>query len=144
MKNILIVLFLASGMLGLLGCASSSKDISSTYVSPLQYKEYSCDQVTAELDRVTTRSTQLGGKLDQAAANDKKITGAGALIFWPALFALGGNKEQEAEYSKLRGEHDALSQVAVQKNCLTSDRQPAQVETDNKKSSANGGPTKNK
>ena len=46
------------------------------------------------------------------------ITGAGLILFWPALFFIGGTKEQEAEYARLKGEYEALDKVAIQKNCL--------------------------
>ena len=81
------------------GCASASKDIAAAHVPTLQYQPYDCEQ------------------LDEAARNDKTIVGVGALVFWPALFALGGSKEQEAEYARLKGEHDALMQTAVLKKC---------------------------
>jgi hypothetical protein len=71
----------------------------------------------AEADRIRGRVTALGGRLDEAASNDKMLMGAGLLIFWPALFALGGTKEQEAEYARLRGEADAVSQSMVQRKC---------------------------
>jgi hypothetical protein len=60
---------------------------------------------------------QLGGRLDEAASNDQAITGAGIVLFWPALFFLGGTKQQEAEYARLRGEYDALQSVAIAKKC---------------------------
>ena len=100
------------------GCATSSKDVATTYVSPIQYKDYSCDQISAELMRVSSRATELGGRLDQAAQSDAAITGIGLILFWPALFALGGTKQQEADYGRLKGEYEALSQLSVQKNCM--------------------------
>jgi hypothetical protein len=60
---------------------------------------------------------QLGGRLDTAASNDKAIAGVGMILFWPALFALGGTKQQEADYSRLRGEYDAVQQSAVLRKC---------------------------
>jgi len=101
----------------LAGCATASKDIAAQSVSPLQYQQYDCGQITAEMQRVHTRATQLAGRLDEAATNDKVITGVGLILFWPALFALGGTKDQEAEYARLKGEYDALQQVAIQKKC---------------------------
>ena len=71
----------------------------------------------AEGDRIRGRVTALGGRLDEAASNDKMLMGAGLLIFWPALFALGGTKEQEAEYARLKGESDAVTQSMIQKKC---------------------------
>ena len=99
------------------GCANSSKNIATTYVSPLQYKDYTCDQISAEMSRILGRVSETGGRLDQAASNDAVIMGVSAILFWPALFALGGTKQQEAEYGRLKGEYEALGQMAVQKNC---------------------------
>jgi hypothetical protein len=59
---------------------------------------------------------QLGGRLDQASSNDKAIL-AGGILFFPAWFALGGTKQQEAEYARLKGEHEAVQQAAILKKC---------------------------
>ena len=99
-------------------CAKSSKDIVGTYVSPLQYANYECPQIKSEMIRVSSKVKALTGKIDTNNENDKMITGAGLILFWPALFFLGGTKEQEAEYARLKGEYEALDRVAVQKNCI--------------------------
>jgi hypothetical protein len=99
------------------GCATASKDIATSYVSPLQYQSFECDQLSAEAMRIQTRVTQVGGRLDEAAANDQGIMAAGLIVFWPALFFLGGTKQQEAEYARLKGEYDAVQQTAIAKRC---------------------------
>lgn len=99
------------------GCATAAKDLSATYISPLQYQSFDCDQIAQESVRIQARATEIGGRLDEAAANDQGIAVAGAILFWPALFFLGGTKNQEAEYSRLKGEHDALQQQAIMKKC---------------------------
>jgi hypothetical protein len=99
------------------GCATASRDVPTAHVSPLQYGDYDCSQIAAEKSRVQTRLTQMGARLDEASSNDKALVGVGVLLFWPALFALGGTKEQEAEYGRLKGEYEALEKTAVQKNC---------------------------
>lgn len=103
--------------IALAGCATASKDISANYVSPMQFQSYDCQQLSSETQRVQSRVNQLGGRLDEAASNDKAIVGVGMILFWPALFALGGTKQQEAEYSRLKGEYDAIQQSAVIKKC---------------------------
>jgi len=70
------------------------------------------------MQRVHNRALQLAGRLDEAAQNDKILTGVGLILFWPALFALGGTKEQETEYARLRGENEALQQVAVRSRTI--------------------------
>lgn len=101
----------------LTGCATSSKDIATNYVSPVQFQSYDCDQIQSEALRIQARVSQLGGRLDEAASHDQAIAGVGLILFWPALFALGGTKQQEAEYARLKGEYDAIQQSAVAKKC---------------------------
>lgn len=103
------------------GCSSSSKDISSSYVSPLQYQPYDCSQLAGESHRILSRVKEIGGRLDEASSNDKMITGAGVILFWPSLFFLGGTKQQEAEYGRLKGEYDAVQQAAIAKKCTVTE-----------------------
>ena len=108
---------LLSVTLALSGCATSSKDVVTSYISPLQYQSFDCDQLAAENQRLQGRVNQLAGRLDEAASNDKTIGVVGAILFWPALFALGGTKGQEAEYARLKGEAEAIQQAAILKKC---------------------------
>lgn len=101
------------------GCASSSKDLTASYVSPIQYQAYDCPQLSSEAVRIQAKANQLAGQLDKASSNDTAIAWGGALLFWPALFALGGNDAQEAEFSNLKGEYDAVEQAAIAKKCNT-------------------------
>lgn len=98
-------------------CSTASKDISATYASPMQYQGHDCAQLAGENQRLQARIGQLAGRLDEAASNDKAIMGVGMILFWPALFALGGTKGQEAEYARIKGEHDAMQQAAIAKKC---------------------------
>ncbi len=104
------------------GCATAGKDVSAIYVSPAQYSSYDCDQIREELIRIHGRVNEITGRLDQAASNDKAIMGAGLLLFWPALFALGGTKQQESELSRLKGEYDALQVTSTSKKCSAVDK----------------------
>ena len=99
------------------GCATSSDKIAASYVSPMQYQSYDCDQLVAEGARLNQRVLTLQGQVDKAASNDKALTGVGAILFFPVLFALGGNQQQEAEYGRLKGEHEAIQQAAIVKKC---------------------------
>jgi hypothetical protein len=99
------------------GCATAGKDVAATYISPIQYSNYDCDQLRQELLRINGRVNQLTGRLDEAASNDKQLVGVGMILFWPALFALGGTKQQEAELSRLKGEYEALQVASTNKKC---------------------------
>ena len=113
-KNTTIVLAVS---IALGGCATSSSNIAASYTSPMQYQSYDCAQLTSEAQRIQGRVNQLAGRLDEAANNDKVIMGVGMVLFWPALFALGGTKQQEADFARLKGEHDALQQAMIAKKC---------------------------
>ena len=108
---------LVSAGLVLSGCATSSDKISAAYISPMQYQSYDCNQLTAEGTRLSQRVSALQGQVDKAASNDKALTGVGVILFFPVLFALGGNQQQEAEYGRLKGEYEAVQQAAIVKKC---------------------------
>lgn len=99
------------------GCASSTKEIGATYQSPLIYQSYTCDQLSFELGMLNTRAIELGAQVDKASNNDNLLTGVTLVLFWPAVFALGGNEAEEAEYAKVKGDITTIERVAVAKNC---------------------------
>lgn len=103
--------------LALSGCATSSSQIAASYTPPIQYQSYDCAQLISESQRIHGRVNQLAGRLDEAASNDKMLMGVGMILFWPALFALGGTKQQEADYARLKGEDDAIQQTMIAKKC---------------------------
>jgi hypothetical protein len=98
-------------------CSNSSKDIVAIYVSPEQYSNLDCDQIRAEMQRVAGKVRSLTGQLDKNAGNDNVVTGVSLILFWPAVFFLGGTKEEEAEYARLKGEYDALEQASILRKC---------------------------
>jgi uncharacterized lipoprotein YmbA len=100
------------------GCATSSENNHSPYISPAQFQTYSCDELSREIERIQTRVSQLMGQpTDKTLIKDKWILGADLSLSWAALFALGGTREQEAEYVLLKSEYDAIQQWAIAKQC---------------------------
>jgi hypothetical protein len=109
-------IFSLAVMVSFTGCASTAKNVSPAYVSPLQYQHYDCEQVEQELNRVGRRVNEVSGQQDRAANKDAVAMGVGLVVFWPALFFLiGGDKEDEL--ARLKGEYEALEQCAVDKKC---------------------------
>jgi hypothetical protein len=104
----------------LAGCASSSDDVASAYVSPLTYENYACPQLAAEMDRISVRVQQVAGSVDHAATNDKIAMGVGLVLFWPALLMLKGNGPQHEELARLKGEYDAINEQTIHRNCNSS------------------------
>ena len=99
-------------------CASHPDKIAASSVSTMQYQDYSCKQVAAELDRVERKSNELYYRLDKTAGNDSAQMAVGMLLFWPTLFFLeGGDGPEAAEYARLKGEMEALEKVSIKKKC---------------------------
>ena len=110
-------LIIAFALVVITGCSTAAKDISARYVSSAQYASYDCEQVEQELIRISGKVQAMTGQLNDNLEPDNVTTTAGILLFWPALFFLGGTKEQEAEYAQLKGEYNALEQASIQKKC---------------------------
>jgi len=107
--NIVLLAFLS-------GCAASPDSITGTYVSPLQYSTYSCDQIKMEMMRVSRKVSEVTGQQQKARTKDAWALGVGLVLFWPAIFfMIGGDKKEELAH--LKGEFDALESAAIQKEC---------------------------
>ncbi|HEB98353.1 MAG TPA: metal ABC transporter ATP-binding protein [Thiotrichales bacterium] len=118
MEKIKRIVVMVSVSVAMVGCATAPDKLPTTYVSPLKYKDYDCDQIIMEMDYVSKRTTDLYQSLDKKADNDAVQMGVGLILFWPALFLLeGGDGPEAQEYSNLRGEFEALRTAAVQKKC---------------------------
>jgi hypothetical protein len=60
------------------GCASSSTEIQPQYVSQIQYQHLSCQQISAEAQRVSRRVAEVSGVQDEKASSDAVATRSGA------------------------------------------------------------------
>lgn len=99
-------------------CASAPANVTAQYVSPLQYRNYDCDQLAVESQRIGLRASEVSGQQQQKANNDALATGVGIVLFWPALIFLASG-DKSGELSRLKGESDAIEQAAIQKGCMT-------------------------
>jgi hypothetical protein len=115
--------------LALTACASGSKNITSSYVSPFQYSAYDCDQLSGEAHRINAQASALARILDDTERNDRAISAGIAAYLVSTVFLglpealsvaatfLGGNKQQEAEYAHLKGWQDAIQETVLMKKC---------------------------
>ena len=118
MNKFLPLALLSTSLLS--GCATSPNELPTTYVSPLKYKKYDCDQLVEEMDHVSHRTASLYTTLDKKASNDAAQMGVGLFLLWPTLFFLeGGDGPEASEYSNLKGEFKALRTATVTKKCST-------------------------
>lgn len=98
-------------------CASSSADVTPSYVSPVVYAAYTCQQLGLEAQAISTRAASLSGVQDSKRTQDSVATAAAIVIFWPAAFFVGGDKQTAAELAQMKGQMVAIEQASIQKNC---------------------------
>ena len=101
----------------LAGCATSPKDIQPTYVSPVLYQNLSCQQLAQEAARVSHEAQTATGAQTQQQSRDAVATTVGVIVFWPALFLIGGDKGNAAQIANLKGQMNAIEQASIAKNC---------------------------
>ena len=112
----LLAVCLATGWL--VGCASSSKNIAPSYVSPIVYQDHDCTQLAQEAQRVSENAARAAGIQDEKANSDALATGVAVVLFWPAAFFVsGGDGQTAAELAKLRGQKEAIEQASIKKRC---------------------------
>src|SRR5690606_5692906 len=93
----------------LVGCATSPDKITGSYVSPIQYSSYDCDQLRMEMVRISAKVAEVSGQQKRQASNDAVAMGVGLVLFWPALFFLAGGNDRKEELANLKGQYDALT-----------------------------------
>lgn len=100
------------------GCATNPDKMTASYVSPMRYSSYDCDQIAMEKYTLERRISELHGVLKKESSNDNAQMAVGMLLFWPTLFFLeGGDGPQATEYQRLKGEYEALGEASVMKKC---------------------------
>ena len=114
-KNLTLIALAASFVMQ--GCTTPPKNIPAKYVAPSKYQAYNCYQLSIEFQRLQTQMLELDGKLEQESSKDSVMGVFGAIVFFPALFLTGGHSQQETEYAALKGDVEAMQQVAFQKKC---------------------------
>jgi hypothetical protein len=108
---------IALAMTVLAGCATRPDAVVPTHVSAARYEDRTCKSLQRELDDVTASLTQASGRLNDKANQDAAVVGVGTILFWPVLFALGGNSGMESEVARLKGEKIALEQQIAERDC---------------------------
>ena len=101
----------------LTGCASSSSEIAPAYVSPVMYQSYNCQQLGLEAQGISQRAAALSGAQDSQRTKDGLVTAAAIVVFWPAAFFVGGDKQTAAELANMKGQMVAIEQASTVKKC---------------------------
>jgi hypothetical protein len=101
------------------GCATRSEDVAAAYVSPPNYNQLNCRQLADTAALVSERAFNLRGERDDSKHAWEIVPPSGALVvLWPTAF-MANDPARMAEYTRLKGEFDAILQTSVRKGCST-------------------------
>jgi hypothetical protein len=101
-------------------CAKSPESIAPSYISPMTYGQYQCDQLGAEAQRVEGALVQVSAQQRQARSND---TVGVIFLGLPVSSLSGGNVADQV--ARLKGEQQTLRQVMTEKRCAMPPVAPA-------------------
>ncbi len=116
-KTVSTIVLTAFVSANIAGCASKGSDVQAAYVPVSLYGNLTCEQIAQELYDVGYKAAELSGQLDNAAGKDAGLVAVGVILFWPALFFVGGDKNKEAQLAQLKGTRDSLIKAGKQKGC---------------------------
>lgn len=114
-------LMLAALLAGLMssGCATRSEDVAAAYVSPPNYNQLNCRQLADTAALVSESAFNLRGERDDSKHAWEIVPPSGApVVLWPTAF-MANDPARMAEYTRLKGEFDAILQTSVRKGCST-------------------------
>lgn len=116
-----------TGLVMLSACASHPNTVPASYVSPIKYDIYSCEQISTEMDTIARKTISIYSDLVFKSNADTLEMGIG-IIFWPALLMLdGGDGALANEYAILKGEFKALEDSYINKQCTFTYQSPEDI-----------------
>ena len=115
--SIISAFLMGASTIGLSGCANDPKNISASYVSPIQYEGYTCPQIREEAARLSSKAAEITGVQQSKANGDAVAMGVGLVLFWPSLFFIKGDGSTATEVAHLKGQMDALEQASIKRKC---------------------------
>ena len=111
-----IVTTLTAATLALAGCATAPEQVAATYVSPVAFSGQTCCQLNAQAQQLNARLATATRQQTQQANNDATMTAVALVLFWPAVFWIGGN-DQGPAIAQMRGEAQAIQSAAIARGC---------------------------
>ncbi|MEL7465480.1 MAG: hypothetical protein AAFN79_15535 [Pseudomonadota bacterium] len=103
-------------------CANKAEDVSAAYVSPTGYQGFTCEELVTEREGLKERISVVAAEQDSKAGGDAAAVAVGAIVFLPALLFLAAGDDKSGELSRLKGEFDAVTEVAVEKDCIPAEQ----------------------
>lgn len=103
------IILLSALLCGCMNMPTQPSQITGSYTSGLQYEQFSCEKLGAELDSLARRENQLG------IAQEQRVKTSRMQAFW---YGFGqGDGIEAAELANVRGEKEAVRKAMAGNSC---------------------------
>lgn len=106
------VILAALPLLAIAACAKHPDSISASYISDVQYRSWSCRQLSEEQGRLSAAYTTAAKQQENARTNDT----VGVILIGLPVSSLSGDNIAP-EIARLKGEQEAIRKAMTFKKC---------------------------
>ncbi len=96
------------------GCANYPDKIPAAYISPLVYKNYTCEELSREYNRLILQCSALTIIQKKAADHDSAAVCIG-IIFFPVIPM---SADRGHELAQIKGQRKTIEYIAIERNCM--------------------------
>jgi hypothetical protein len=121
LSNLVMATFAFMSVALIVGCAASPEDIKPQHVSDVQYRDWTCEQLSAERQRIVADLSTASARQEETSSGDV----FGVFLLGLPLGSITG-EDLEPQIAQLKGERDAIDRVAKLNDCVIA---PAKFET---------------
>lgn len=109
------ILLATCALVLLAGCGGRTANPTSAY----KYgdEDLSCEELQYEMSKVERDTRARYAEWKGNSNSNVGVGVAGAILFWPALFAIDNGNAEEVEVNALRDRAETLTRIARKKNC---------------------------
>ena len=112
-------LFLLCLLIVLASCTTAKKasEVKAVYISAAQYTSMSCEELFDIAEEIRFRTPALARAVDQSRKKDKTVEQVGMWLFWPAVFFLEGNADEQSALALAKGQLEAIRSAGIKAKC---------------------------
>lgn len=106
-----------AAVLSVAACAPRTHEIQSSYVSPKEYSDYSCEQLATERAALLVKAKEIGDLQEENAEADSVFVAGFLIVSMPLIIGTAFTKDRAEEFAMLKGKYEAVDRAQHEKQC---------------------------
>jgi len=98
-------------------CTPRTHEIQSSYVSPQEYSDYSCEQLATERAVLLAKAKEIGDLQEENADADAAFVAGFLIVSMPLIIGTAFTKDRAEEFSQIKGKYEAVDRAQHEKLC---------------------------